>query len=127
MRRLRQRNRGTEATYGQLDTVRQRIRAAIGLLDWLHARGLGLATCRQADLDTWIISNDASPRGGAGHFIRWAISHNVNRNLRFAATRWTGPAHPLDHHARWQQAKQLLHDDTIDTGDRVAGLLGFPS
>lgn len=38
-------------------------------------------------------------------------------------TRWTGPAHPLDHNERWQQAKRLLHDDTIDTDDRVAGLL----
>jgi hypothetical protein len=123
LRRLRQRNRGAETTYGQLDVVRQRVRAAIGLVDWLRARGLTLATCRQADLDTWMTSNDASPRFGAGHFVRWAISHNINRNLRFAATRWTGPAHPLDHDERWEQAKRLLHDYTIDTDDRVAGLL----
>jgi integrase len=123
LRRLRQRNRDAEATYGQLDVVRQRVRAAIGLLDWLRARGMTLATCRQADLDLWMTSNDASPRFGVGHFVRWAISQNINRNLRFAATRWTGPAHPLDHDERWQQAKRLLHDDTIDADDRVAGLL----
>jgi len=35
LRRLRHRNRGTDTTYGQLDTVRQRVRAAVGLLDWL--------------------------------------------------------------------------------------------
>jgi uncharacterized protein YidB (DUF937 family) len=123
LRRLRQRNGDTPATYGQLDTVRQRLRAAIGLLDWLHARDLTLATCRQADLDTWITSSDAGPRFGVGPFVRWAIAQNINRNLRFAATRWTGPAQPLDHEKRWHQAKRLLHDNTIDTDDRVAGLL----
>ncbi|HKR48058.1 MAG TPA: hypothetical protein VJT72_00505 [Pseudonocardiaceae bacterium] len=123
LRRLRQRNCGTETTYGQLDTVRQRVRAAVGLLDWLRTRALTLATCRQADLDTWLTSNDASYRIITGHFVRWAISQRINRNLRFDATRWTGPARPLDHEHRWQQAKRLLHDDTLHTDDRVAGLL----
>jgi hypothetical protein len=123
LRRLRQRNRGADTTYGQLDTVRQRVRAAVGLLDWLRTRGLTLTTCRQADLDAWLASADVSRRAEAGHFVRWTISQNINRNLRFAATRWTGPARPLDHEERWQQAKRLLHDDTLDTDDRVAGLL----
>ena len=29
----------------------------------------------------------------------------------------------MDHEQRWCQAKRLLHDDTVDTDDRVAGLL----
>jgi hypothetical protein len=123
LRRLRQRNHGTNTTYGQLDMVRQRVRAAISLLDWLRTRSLTLATCGQGDLDLWLTSNDDSPRFGAGHFVRWAISQRINRNLQFAATRWTGPARPLDQEQRWHQAKRLLHDDTLDTDDRVAGLL----
>ncbi len=123
LRRIRRRNRGADTTYGQLDMVRQRVRAAVGLLDWLRTRGLTLATCRQADLDAWMTSPDASRRTEAGHFVRWAISQNINRNLQFAATRWTGPARPLDQEQRWHQAKRLLHDDTLDTDDRVAGLL----
>lgn len=123
LRRLRQRNRGTDTTYGQLDAVRQRVHAALGLLDWLRTYGLTLATCRQADLDTWLTSTDASYRITTGHFIRWAISQRINRNLRFDATRWAGPARPLDHEQRWQHAKRLLHDDTLATDDRVSGLL----
>lgn len=123
LRRLRQRNRGAETTYGQLDTVRQRVRAAIGLLDWLSSRGLTLATCRQGDLDVWLTSGDVSRRAEAGHFVRWAISQRLSPTLRFAATRWTGPSGPLDHQQRWHQAKKLLHEDTLDTDDRVAGLL----
>ena len=123
LRRLRQRNRGVEATYGQVDVVRQRIRAAVGLLDWLRVRGLTLAACGQGDLDAWLASSDVSRRAEAGHFVRWAISQHINRNLQFAATRWTGPAGPLDEEERWRQARRLLHDDSLDTGDRVAGLL----
>ena len=123
LRRLRQRNRGAATTYGQLDTVRQRVRAALGLLGWLRERGLTLANCSQADLDTWLASNDATRKAEARHFVRWAISCGINRNLQFAATRWTGPAGPLDQDERWQQARRLLHDDTLDTGERVAGLL----
>ncbi|MCI0689428.1 MAG: site-specific integrase, partial [Sporichthyaceae bacterium] len=123
LRRLRQRNRGADTSYGQLDVVRQRVRAAIALLDWLRTRGLTLTTCGQADLDTWLTSNNASHRAEAGHFVRWAISQRLNRSLRFAATRWTGPAGPIDHQERWHQARRLLHDDSLDTGDRVAGLL----
>jgi hypothetical protein len=123
LRRLRQRNRGTDTTYGQLDSARQRVRAAIGLLSWLRDRGLTLAGCSQADLDAWLAGGDAARKAETGHFVRWAISHRINPGLQFAATRWTGPAGPLDHDERWQQASRLLHDATIATADRVAGLL----
>ena len=123
LRRIRQRNHGADTTYGQLDMVRQRVRAAVGLLDWLRTRGLTLATCRQGDLDTWLTSKDVSHRSETGHFVRWAIAQRINPNLQFAATRWTGPAQPLDQEERWHQAKRLLHDTTLDTDDRVAGLL----
>ena len=100
--------------------VRQRIRAAIGILDWLHARNLTLAACRQSDLDLWLTNHDdAGRRFGTDHFVRWAIAHNIKRNLQFAATRWTGPTHPPITTGRWDQAKRLLHDDTIDTDNRV--------
>ena len=95
----------------------------VGLLGWLRERGLTLASCSQADLDAWLAGTDATRKAEAGHFVRWAISHGINRNLQFAATRWTGPAGPLDHDGRWQQARRLLHDGTLGAGDRVAGLL----
>ncbi|HEY1624596.1 MAG TPA: hypothetical protein VGG16_12425, partial [Streptosporangiaceae bacterium] len=42
------------------------------VLDWLTARNLTLADCRQSDLDAWITSDHASYRRETGHFIRWA-------------------------------------------------------
>lgn len=123
VRRLRQRNRGSHATHNQLVTVRELVRGAIALLDWLRGRGLTISTCRQGNLDAWHASTDATRRQEAGHFVRWAISQRMAGDIEYPATKWTGPAGPLDHDERWNQARRLLHDDTLDADDRVAGLL----
>ncbi len=123
LRRLRQRNRGAEATYAQFDMTRRQVRAAIGLLDWLAVRELTLATCRQGDLEDWLTSSDVRDRAETGHFVRWAIAQKISPDLQFPTTRWTGPCGPIDHDERWHQARRLLHDDTLETQDRLAGLL----
>lgn len=122
LRRLRHRTRGAETTYNQLVGVRQHVRAAITLLDWLTAHDLTLATARQGDLDTWLTSEEATLRREAGHFIRWANKQKLTR-LDLPAVKWGGPSQAIDTEARWDQARWLLHDDTLKPEDRVAGLL----
>ena len=58
------------------------------------------------------------------------ITHNqyvlVRQHLRALdapAVRWDGPCGVIDTEARWDQARRLLHDDTIKPEDRLAGLL----
>ena len=63
-----------------------------------------------------------SQRGPTGHFIRWAKNQKLT-SLDFPATRWAGPTRVIDVEGRWEQARQLLHDDTLQPEDRVAGLL----
>ena len=123
LRRLRQRNNGTPATYSQFTTIRQRVRAAIVLLDWLHARGLTLAACRQADIDAWLTSPEATHLAEAGQFIRWATTQRAAREIEYPAVKWQGPSGPLDHDERWTHARRLLHDRSLKPEDRVAGLL----
>jgi len=122
LRRLRRRTDGTDTTHNQLVAVRQHVRAATVLLDWLTAHGLTLATCRQGDLDRWLASPQATHRREAGHLVRWAKNHKLT-SLDFPATRWGGPTRVTDTQTRWQQARWLLHDDTLRPEDRVAGLL----
>lgn len=122
LRRLRQRNTTTPATYAQVVTVQRHVRAAITLLDGIGARGRTLADARQGDLDAWLASDQARHRREAGHFVRWAKHHKLT-SLEFPATRWHGPARPIDTETRWAQARWLLHDHTINSTDRVAGLL----
>jgi len=122
LRRLRHRNGGADTTHSQLATIRQQLRAAIVLLDWLTAHDLTLQTAGQADLEGWLAGQQASHRLEAGHFVRWAKAHKLT-SLDFPATRWGGPTGIIDTETRWQQARWLLHDTTLDPEDRVAGLL----
>jgi hypothetical protein len=122
VRRLRGRLADADTTRGQSAAARNNIRAAIVLLDWLSAHGLTLATARQGDLEAWLASPEATHREGAGNFVRWARRHKLAR-LDFAAVKWGGPTGIIDTENRWEQARWLLHDDTVKPEDRVAGLL----
>ncbi|MGB8020289.1 MAG: hypothetical protein WCF04_03595 [Candidatus Nanopelagicales bacterium] len=122
LRRLRTRNHGRHATASQAAVLQQQVRAAIRLLDWLTARNLTLAQARQADLDIWATSGQTRHHAEAGHFLRWAKSQKLT-TIDFPATRWPGPAGPIDTEARWRHARRLLHDTTVKPGDRFAGLL----
>jgi hypothetical protein len=122
LRRLRHRTEGTDTTHDQLVGVRQHVKAAIGLLDWLTGHDLTLATCRQNDLDGWISSDQATHRRETGNFVRWARKQKLT-SLDFPATRWGGPSRVIDTETRWEQARRLLHNETLDPEDRVAGLL----
>ncbi len=122
LRRLRHRIRGTHATHNQAGVARRNITAAVAFLNWLTARDLTLATCPQAGLDQWMAGASTSQRGPTGHFIRWAKNQKLT-SLDFPATRWAGPTRVIDAEGRWAQARQLLHDGTLQPGDRVAGLL----
>lgn len=122
LHRLRRRNNTKHATHGQAVVVQQHLRAAITLLDWLTARDRTLATAGQNDLDAWLTSEHIKHRREAGHFVRWAKRQKLT-SLEFAAIRWDGPTRLIDTEARWAQARRLLHEPSIDTGDRVAGLL----
>jgi hypothetical protein len=121
IRRLRGRIGDADTTYGQAVAAKRNIRAAVALLDWLTAKELTLLTAGQGDLDAWLAS--AQPlRRDSGNFVRWARRHKLTQ-LDHAADRWGGPNGVIDTETRWDQARWLLHDDTVDTGDRVAGLL----
>ncbi|MGY1503694.1 site-specific integrase (plasmid) [Streptomyces sp. QTS52] len=123
LRRLRRRSRGKETTHNQLQVARQHLRAAVYLLNWLADQNLTLATCQQTDLERWMTSDDVRHRQEAGHFVRWALSQKIARDLTFPAERWNGPSQPMDDEVRWHTARRLLHDDTLKSEDRLAGLL----
>ncbi len=122
LRRLRHRTGGTHTTHSQFATVRQHLRGAIAWLDWLTSHDLTLQTARQGDLDAWLASGEATHRREAGHFVRWARNQKLT-SLDFPAVKWSGPKRVIDTETRWQQARWLLHDDTLKPEDRVAGLL----
>lgn len=122
LRRLRSRNNGRPVTHEQHNVVQQQARAAVALLDWLDSRDLTLGTCGQADLDEWLSGSGNSRSRDAGHFVRWAARQRLT-SVSIPAVRWQGPVRALDDEARWEAARRLLHDCTINARDRLAGLL----
>jgi hypothetical protein len=122
MRRVRRRHEGEPTTYNQATLIKAHVRVAIELLDWFQNRDLTLASADQGHLDTWLATEGATRRGDAGNFIRWAASQKLCR-LELPAIRWAGPSTRIDADKRWEQTRWLLGDDSVETADRVAGLL----
>ncbi len=91
------------------------------MLDWLHTRGQSLAGCGQGDIDQWL-AEGTSYHYSARNFVLWCVRRGhasditipiyVKENLR---------SEFVEADERWTLA--LLHDDALDTVDRVAGLL----
>jgi hypothetical protein len=80
-------------------------------------------SCTQPLVDLWMANPEASYRDETGHFIRWSVQHRHATGLTYGTARRTGPRGSLDTEKRWADARRLLHDDTIPTRDRIAGLL----
>lgn len=122
LRRLRNRLGDQHTSHLQALNIRCHITAAANFLDWLAKRDLSLTACTQLDLDRW--ASGAMPyRDETAHFVRWAVTHKHAGRLTFGAVRWGGPRGPHDAEQRWADARRLLHDDTLTTSDRAAGLL----
>lgn len=85
---------------------------------------LTLASITQADLDGWTADGRCTYRDCTGTFIRWAVAGKHARpGLRLHHADRASQQRPHDTEKRWQDARRLLHDDSLPLPDRVAGLL----
>lgn len=121
LRRLRGRLDGRPASNQQVRNIRQQVADAAAFLHWLDTSGLTLSTCTQTELDQWLARPQQASR--SANFVRWATTHRHAFRLTAPATRWNGPAGPLDQDRRWADARRLLHDTECPVTERVAGLL----
>ena len=100
--------------------ARTRITAAAAFLDWLAAHQQTLADTTQADVENWLAGGPA--RYHVRDFLLWATQHDHCGPLTVPTpARNRGAATDADH--RWALAARVLHDDSIDLTDRVAGAL----
>ena len=120
LRRLRRRAETTPGPRTPTNRVRTQITTAIRLLDWLADRDTTLAATGQADIDTWLTTGPGASY--ARDFIAWAAETGRCPPLSIPpVTAATGTATHPD--TRWRILARLLHDDTVDLADRVAGCL----
>lgn len=120
MRRLRRSAEASSAPRTYTAHARLKIKTAARFLTWLTARDTTLADCRQADIDTWLTTGPCACH--ARDFLAWAAERGHCHQFAVPSPeRHTGTATDPDH--RWALVSRLLHDDGLDTIDRIAGCL----
>jgi hypothetical protein len=104
-------------------SIRNEVTSAIKLLGWLRARRRGLHTCTQADVDEWCLQGGSMPHRARG-FVVWCVERGYMNGVVLAPRQAAGSRVVFDDQdMRWRIVRRLLHDDTLATVDRVAGLL----
>lgn len=123
LRRLRRRLGDEHVKFDQIVVVRREVKAAVDLLDWLTDRQVTLAECRHSDIDDWLTDGPWT-RYLARTFLSWSTKNgHAPKGLKIPMPpRDSVPPH-IDADARWSLVRRLLHDESIDTVDRVGGLL----
>ena len=120
MRRLRRNAATRSAARTYTAHARLSIKTAAGFLTWLTARHTTLADCRQADIDDWLTTSPSAYH--ARDFLTWAAEHHHCDQFTIPHPEpHTGTATHPDQ--RWTQLSRLLHDDSLNIIDRVAGCL----
>ena len=120
MRRLRRRAaRTAPARRSATRYSRNQVAAAITFLGWLDKHDLTLTSCTQDHIDIWLTTGPASRRD-VRHFLAWTAQQGLTTTFTIT----TPSAHDgatLDANDRWTIARRLLHDASLELGDRVAG------
>jgi hypothetical protein len=120
MRRLRRTAATTSSARTYTAHARTRIKTAVAFLDWLATRGTTLADCGQSDVDDWLGTGP-----GAHHvrdFLDWAADRGHSHAFTVSGLGHTDGA-ATDPEQRWVHLTRLLHDDSLEVTDRVAGSL----
>jgi hypothetical protein len=122
LRKLRTATRTGTATQKGAEHARAVILAAVRLTNWLAQHELDLATMRQGDLEQYL---HAYPRRAAPitTFLRWADSTGASTAVAVPRQPTALPKITVSDEDRWRHVEQLLHDNTLRTYVRVAGLL----
>jgi hypothetical protein len=120
MRRLRRVSEATTLPRTPTAHARLQITTAASFLTWLNTRNQALADCRQADIDQWLATSPSACY--ARSFLLWSADHHQCPVLQIPGPpRTAGVA--TDPEQRWALVARLLHDDTLQVTDRIAGCL----
>jgi len=97
------------------------ISAAVVFLNWLGDHGATLGDVGQGDVDTYLTGGSARYR--VRDFLQWAAAGRHAQHLEVPTLGRTPGQPAACGEERWAQVARLLHDDTIEITDRVAGAL----
>lgn len=120
LREMRKASQQGRLTQGATNAARRRIRVAVNLTTFLGEHGATPATATQELLERFHTRTRRQPEGHA--FIRWLHRTGVNTTLTMPCTTTSLPVVTVPDQQRWDAVELLLHDTTLRTYTRVAGL-----
>jgi hypothetical protein len=121
--KLRRNLTGTNEMRTAIAAAKSRLAPALSFVTGLEAAHRTLPACQQADLDGWF-SREYPTRFFARPFLAWAQrGRHLPRGLTLPPAYRSRRGTILDSEQRWTIARRLVHDDTLDPVDRVAGAM----
>lgn len=121
--RLRRHLDGPVDVQGAISNASRTLGQVVVFLARLQETQLSLTDCEQRDLDSWFSTSKAG-RHQIRPFLVWAQhTKRLPRTLTLPPSYQASSQPHIDPEERWLLARRLVHDDTLDTADRVAGAL----
>ena len=121
LRRLRRHATRSTLTSAVINKARSDIRAASRLLSWLEAREQTITAMSQTDLEAYLALHPGA-RSSARSLLNWLHASGINTSLTHAPYVHGLPQVTMSDQARWAGIELLLHETTINSHSRVAGL-----
>jgi hypothetical protein len=122
LRKLRTQTRTATPTQKGAERARAAILTSVRLLSWLDDHGLALPSMTQADLEHYLTSHPTRAEPVTA-FLDWTNRSGLTNDLTVPTPSRALPLITVSDDDRWRHIEQLLHDDTIRTYTRIAGLL----
>lgn len=106
-----------------VQNARCQILQVIQFLNTLERRGTEMPRCAQYDIDAWFAEPGAS-RWHIRPFLSWAQrTRHLSKEIALPKERRAHAELPTDAEDRWQIGWRLIHDESLDPVDRLAGAL----
>jgi hypothetical protein len=121
LRRMRQHATKGTLTSSVVNGGRSDIRAASRLLAWLEHRDITVSDLTQPDLERYLAAHPTARSSGRG-FLIWLGTSRTNNRIAISPAAKPLPQVTMSDEARWRGIELLLHDTTINSHSRVAGL-----
>jgi hypothetical protein len=121
LRRMRQHANAGTLTGCIVNGGRANITGAARLLAWATEQNTVISELSQSQLEEYMVIQPGGRWTGMS-FITWLGDSRINSTISLPAAPHTQPQVTMPDQARWRGVELLLHDDTINTHSRVAGL-----
>jgi len=118
---LNYRRRSGKLTSRSIYYSRSQVSQSIAFVEWLRGQDLQLADCEQSHVEDWFATNKTRVR--VTSFLRWSVKNKVIAKVTIPRADPAPARQHLEETHRRAVIDRLIREDSLDSRDRVAGLL----